>query len=45
MNSEYTVPELVEIGKAEDVVRGEKVFGTPPDEFGLRYVMDNDLDD
>jgi hypothetical protein len=43
MNSEYTMPELVEIGNAEDVVRGDKEWGTPVDEFSLR--MDNDLDD
>jgi len=45
MNSEYTTPELVEIGNAADVVRGEKDLGMPVDEFGLRWVMDNDLDD
>jgi len=43
MNNEYTAPEILEIGKAEDVVHGSKEADTPVDEFTLR--IDNDLDD
>lgn len=43
MNNEYTAPEIVEIGKAEDVVRGPKDSTVNPDEFTLR--IDTDLDD
>ena len=43
MNNEYTAPEVVEIGKAEEVILGDKANATPVDEFSLR--IDNDLDD
>ena len=45
MNNEYTKPEVIEIGKAPEVILGSK-SGTPPDDgvqpFGI---PDTDLDE
>jgi len=45
MNNEYTASEVIEIGKAQESILGEKIVDLPPDTQGFRPVADNDLDD
>jgi hypothetical protein len=46
MTNEYEVAAVVELGKAEDVVLGEKklqnVFDSLTGEFGTRYIVATD---
>jgi hypothetical protein len=44
MNNEYTASEVVEIGKAQEVILGGKDVGIPEPE-GRFNLPDNDLDD
>ena len=44
MNNEYTAPEVIEVGKAQEVILGSKPSeGSDADQ--PRFVTDNDLDD
>jgi hypothetical protein len=44
MTNEYTVPEVIEVGEANEVIRGAKdTFDSDANVQGL--IPDNDLDD
>jgi hypothetical protein len=46
MNNEYTASEVIEIGKAQELILGAKVVAEPADIQGFRLEeSDNDLDD
>lgn len=44
MRNEYISPEVIEVGRAGDVILGEKVL-PPIDDLGYMQIPDNDLDD
>jgi hypothetical protein len=45
MNKEYTAPEVIEVGKAQEVILGEKPGIDLSDDGQFRTVADNELDD
>jgi hypothetical protein len=44
MNNEYTASEVIEIGKAQEMILGQKQSGSSDDLF-TQIVSDTDLDD
>jgi hypothetical protein len=44
MNNEYTASEVIEIGKAQEMILGPKEPGTS-DDLVFQIVSDTDLDD
>jgi hypothetical protein len=44
MNNEYTAPEVIEVGKAQEVILGSKP-SDGIDQLQPRFVSENDLDD
>jgi hypothetical protein len=44
MNNEYTNPEVIEIGKAQEVILGEKE-GAPVDNLQPQFIADSDFDE
>ena len=44
MTNDYVMPEVVEIGEANEVILGGKLF-VEPDENGENVMADGDLDD
>jgi hypothetical protein len=45
MNNEYTQPEVIEIGKAQEVILGGKSGFPPDDDLVARTITDNDPDE